>query len=179
MCVCVYVRPSFPCLCVVCPTAQLSPTDRAPRRRAEISRCSGRSLPIRTYPASAVTRPVVALTGSMRAAVSVTKENAKTISYSLMQLVRSDTAVGNAPFSATPAAPTPAPVPAPTPAAGVNLQAVVEVLTSRLTETQSVPTKVAILKWFRHLEEQLPDAVSSHGPCRAVPCRDLSCRVVM
>ena len=66
-----------------------------------------------------------------------------------------DTAVSNSPFCA-PAAP----VSPPAPAAGVNLQAVVEVLTSRLAETQSVPTKVAILKWFRHLEEQLPDAVS-------------------
>ena len=80
-----------------------------------------------------------------------------------MQLVRPDTAVGNAPFLA-PAAPAPAPAtPSPAagaPADGINLQAVVEVLTSRLADTQSVPTKVAILKWFRHLEEQLPESVS-------------------
>ena len=174
VCVCMCVRQAefSVFMCRVPHRAVVPHRPRAPPSRRDLSLS-------RTYPASAVTRSVLALTGSMRAAVSVTKENAKTISYSLMQLVRSDTAVGNAPFSATPAAPTPAPAPAPTPAAGVNLQAVVEVLTSRLTETQSVPTKVAILKWFRHLEEQLPDAVSSHGPCRAVPCRDLSCRVVM
>ncbi|XP_037085978.1 protein VAC14 homolog [Pollicipes pollicipes] len=81
----------------------------------------------------------------------LTKENAKTISHSLMQLIRTDTQVVNAPFSTAPAE-----------AAGLSLQAVVEVLTSRLADTQSVPTKVAILKWFRHLEEHLPDAMYEH-----------------
>ncbi|KAF0293740.1 Protein VAC14 [Amphibalanus amphitrite] len=101
--------------------------------------------------------PCLALQDDTR---QLTKENAKTISYNLMQLVRPDTSVGNAPFS-PPAAAAPAPVQTP-PASGINLQAVVEVLTSRLADTQSVPTKVAILKWFRHLEEQLPDAMYQH-----------------
>ena len=98
----------------------------------------------------------------------VTKENAKTVSYSLMQLVRPDTAVSNSPFCARAA-----PVSPPAPAAGVNLQAVVEVLTSRLAETQSVPTKVAVLKWFRHLEEQLPEAVS--GPLSGCVVMGVTC----
>ena len=96
----------------------------------------------------------------------MTKENARTISYSLMQLVRPDTAVGSgSPFAPGPPPTAPQSVQQPpgSESGGINLQAVVEVLTSRLADTQSVPTKVAILKWFRHLEEQLPEAVSTRG----------------